>query len=64
MVVWAFMFCVTTDAYRRIFNKIWLTMYFCTELSYLSFFFCILARGAHDPKLASEKPLLALGDGF
>ena len=31
---------------------------------YFSFFFCMLARGANDLKLALEKPLLAFGDEF
>ena len=45
------------------FNKIWFLTYLYVELSIFTFF-RMPARGAHNLKLASEKPQLALGDGL
>ena len=58
MVVWTylFLFCVTTDAYWRTFNKIW----FLGILGHQTCFLCMLARGAVVLRMASEKPLLVV----
>ena len=59
MIVWAFLFCVTTDAYWRILIRFgfWHTLH---QTFYLSFFLCMSVRGAIILRMASEKPLLVV----
>ena len=60
MVVWAFLFCVTTDAYWRILIRF--SFWHTSALNFISsiLFACMSDSGAVVLRMASEKPLLVV----